>query len=178
MIELQCNSRGNPVGISNGFAKFSDEQVAKIRQLREQGLSYVAIADKVGCSNTYAWKVMRGQLRSAEPERTVRSLEESDFPMVRSLYAQGLGAERISRHLGVSFKLVLAMTRRARELDGAPEFQAPRTQKLTPAQRTALWLMHVEDGLGYGRLAKIFGCSKSWARKLCIDEKVASGTTH
>jgi hypothetical protein len=178
MIELQCNSRGNPVGMDNPASKYSDEQVAQIRQLREQGLSYARIAGKVGCSSTLARKVVRGELRSATPARSMRSLEESDFPMVRSLYAQGFGAYRIASRLGVVLNQALRMTRRARELDGAPEFQAPRNQKLTPAQRTALWLMHVEDGLGYGRLAKIFGCSKSWARKLCIDEKVASGTTH
>lgn len=50
MQRMRRNHRGYRVGEDHHRAKLNDEAVSWMRELRAQGLSYRAIAERVGCS--------------------------------------------------------------------------------------------------------------------------------
>ncbi len=57
--ETKCKIAKSMVGNKNGRV-LSDEQIAKIHELREQGLSQQKIADMVGSNKWTVGKILRG----------------------------------------------------------------------------------------------------------------------
>lgn len=51
-------------GEANGFAKLSDADVARVRELRAEGLKPREIAEMVGCSRPHVSKILRGLSRA------------------------------------------------------------------------------------------------------------------
>ena len=54
----------------NGSAKFTEEQIASIREIRSMGATYKQIAEAVGCSKGHAHLVCVGKCRTRKTRRT------------------------------------------------------------------------------------------------------------
>jgi hypothetical protein len=63
MRDMDAKKR-RATGAKNGNAKFSDEDIAAMRQMKENGCTYAAVAMRFGVSRGYIWKVLAGQYRS------------------------------------------------------------------------------------------------------------------
>lgn len=61
------NTAGGPAGMGNGRAKLTDEDIALIFQLREQGYLQREIGAKLGITQAYVGKVLRGENRIDHP---------------------------------------------------------------------------------------------------------------
>ena len=66
---IGVNARGYRIGQWNQFARFSDRVVEQVRQLRDQGMTYPAIAEKMEMSIHTVGRVCRHERRAEVPAR-------------------------------------------------------------------------------------------------------------
>lgn len=177
MIKRQCTAAGVSAGATHPTAKFSDEQITRMKELHAQGYGFSTIARVVGCSNVYAAEVIRGKWRKAPLVGVRKSLTAADLPAVQAALAEGLGAKEIVEKWGVTASSVNTLIRQANGLDGKRKLH-PAT-KLTPADITAMRIMREEDGMSYRTIARAFGVSLTLAIRKCAKPKaVNDGATH
>ena len=75
LIEIRhTNARGLPVGESSPTHRFSDEEVARAREMTKAGATYRAVAAAIGCSLSTAWRWSAGPAkgRRFSPASSVR----------------------------------------------------------------------------------------------------------
>jgi predicted DNA-binding protein (UPF0251 family) len=68
---LSINELGRRIGESHPGAKLTDAEVELVHQLREDGLSLQAIAEKMDVSKGCIWKIVQGHRRGQRAERIV-----------------------------------------------------------------------------------------------------------
>jgi DNA invertase Pin-like site-specific DNA recombinase len=66
---IAINARGLRVGEDHQRAKLSNHAVELIRQLRDGGMSYRAIADKFDVSHSTVWDICNFVKRASAPTR-------------------------------------------------------------------------------------------------------------
>ena len=69
MKTVGVNARGYRIGQWNQFAKFSDRVVEQIRQLRDGGMTYPSIAEKMEMSVHTVGDICRHRRRAEIPAR-------------------------------------------------------------------------------------------------------------
>jgi len=69
MKTVGVNARGYRIGQWNQFAKFSDRVVEQIRQLRDDGMTYPSIAEKMEMSKWTVADICRHRRRAEIPAR-------------------------------------------------------------------------------------------------------------
>ena len=66
IVDAYSRNRRKPArGEQSSWAKFTDEQIARVRELREAGWTTVAIAEATGVSSSYVSRLCRRQRRAA-----------------------------------------------------------------------------------------------------------------
>ena len=63
------NERGYRVGQWNQYCKYSDRVVELLRQLRDQGMTYRAISDKMEMPYWTVFRICRHERRAEQPAR-------------------------------------------------------------------------------------------------------------
>lgn len=104
MIECNVSANGHALGASNPFAKYSADQVAQVRHLFGNGLTFKAIAEQVGCSKSMAFAIVKGRKRSTQKPVQVRyRFTEQDMPKVAALHQQGHTIRQIAVEMGSNY---------------------------------------------------------------------------
>lgn len=98
---IGVNARGYRIGQWNQFARFSDRVVEQIRQLRDDGMTYPAIAEKMEMSKWTVADICRHRRRAEVPARFKRvddSPKEATVRVVAIHPASQESAEKKSEH--------------------------------------------------------------------------------
>lgn len=83
MKMLALNEFNRRIGSSHPNAKLTDEEVDQIHELREEGMSLSALAQRFGVGKAAVWKIVNGHRRCQTPMRW-RKAPDAGSPQRRS----------------------------------------------------------------------------------------------
>lgn len=122
----------------------SPEKAQQIRDLRAQGLTYSAIAERVGCNRNTVGNVLNSRCRYKNEFNRVKLPTEQQQQII-DLHKAGKGAREIADIVGCNETTVI----RYRRLD------APQAAKYTPQADRWTQIQEMQDrGLDYRAIAK------------------------
>jgi len=68
-LVVKLSDRGLRVGESHGRARYTDAEVERMRQLREEGWTFSRIGKKFGCTRMHAYRICTFRQRATTPAR-------------------------------------------------------------------------------------------------------------
>lgn len=102
MEPIRITPTGKVYGTSHFRAKMTPEKVEELRRLRQQrGLPYRELGAVFGIDHKTARSIAIG-LTWVSTGKTVYRADDAELDQVRALVAQGVGAQKIARSLGVT----------------------------------------------------------------------------